>query len=40
MKGLYALGSIIPQVHNSTWIAPNSAVIGNVILEENVRLVL
>jgi carbonic anhydrase/acetyltransferase-like protein (isoleucine patch superfamily) len=53
MKGVYALGSLIPQISsnsnsnsngngnsnsNSTWIAPNAAVIGNVVLEEDVSV--
>lgn len=29
---LYALGSIIPQLHSDVWLAPNCAVIGNVVI--------
>ena len=35
MKGVYKLGTYIPRIATSTWIAPNAAVIGNVILHEN-----
>jgi len=38
MKGLYALGSIVPRIANSVWISPNAAVIGNVILEQDVSV--
>lgn len=38
MKGVYALGSAIPQIAKHCWIAPNAAVIGNVILEEQVSI--
>ena len=34
MKGVYALGSLVPRIANSVWIAPNAAVIGNVMLHE------
>ena len=34
MKGAYSLGKYVPQIANSCWIAPNAAVIGNVIMEE------
>jgi carbonic anhydrase/acetyltransferase-like protein (isoleucine patch superfamily) len=34
MKGVYALGSLFPRIANSVWIAPNAAVIGNVILHD------
>jgi carbonic anhydrase/acetyltransferase-like protein (isoleucine patch superfamily) len=34
MKGVYALGSLVPRIANSVWIAPNAAVIGNVILHD------
>ena len=35
MKGVYSLGKYVPQIATSCWIAPNAAVIGNVIMEEN-----
>lgn len=35
MKGVYKLGSYIPRIATSSWIAPNAAVVGNVILHEN-----
>jgi carbonic anhydrase/acetyltransferase-like protein (isoleucine patch superfamily) len=35
MKGVYALGSFVPRIAGSCWIAPTAAVIGNVILEAN-----
>lgn len=39
MRGVYALGSsIIPQIAKNCWIAPNAAVIGNVILEDHVSV--
>lgn len=38
MKGVYALGSLIPQLSSTTWIAPTAAVIGNVIIEDNVSI--
>lgn len=34
MKGVYTLGKYVPQILSSCWIAPNAAVIGNVILHE------
>jgi carbonic anhydrase/acetyltransferase-like protein (isoleucine patch superfamily) len=35
MKGVYALGkSIVPKIAERCWIAPNAAVIGNVIIGE------
>jgi carbonic anhydrase/acetyltransferase-like protein (isoleucine patch superfamily) len=34
MKAVYALGTLIPQISDTTYIAPNSAVIGNVILQD------
>mmetsp|Transcript_22936 Transcript_22936/g.42601 ORF Transcript_22936/g.42601 Transcript_22936/m.42601 type:complete len:182 (+) Transcript_22936:169-714(+) len=34
MKGVYALGSMVPRIAASAWIAPNAAVLGNVILHE------
>ena len=37
-SGVYALGSLIPKIANNCWIAPNAAVIGNVILEEHVSI--
>ena len=35
MKGVYTLGNYVPQIASSCWIAPNAAIIGNVILEES-----
>ncbi|KAL7474372.1 hypothetical protein ACHAW6_000347 [Cyclotella cf. meneghiniana] len=35
MKGVYKLGSYIPRIAASCWIAPNAAVVGNVILHEH-----
>ena len=35
MKGVYKLGAHIPRIAPTAWIAPNAAVIGNVILQEN-----
>ncbi len=34
MKGVYTLGHYVPQILSSCWIAPNAAVIGNVIIGE------
>lgn len=34
MKGVYALGNFIPMIAEHCWIAPNAAVIGNVVLGE------
>lgn len=35
MKGVYKLGVYIPRIAPTAWIAPNAAVIGNVILHEH-----
>ncbi|KAK1740002.1 gamma carbonic anhydrase family protein [Skeletonema marinoi] len=35
MKGVYTLGNYVPQIASSCWVAPNAAIIGNVILEES-----
>jgi carbonic anhydrase/acetyltransferase-like protein (isoleucine patch superfamily) len=35
MKGVYKLGAYIPRIAPTSWIAPNAAVIGNVILHEH-----
>ena len=35
MKGVYTLGNYVPQIAKSCWVAPNAAVIGNVIMEES-----
>ena len=35
LKGVYKLGSYIPKIAPSCWIAPNAAVIGNVIMHDN-----
>uniref|UniRef100_A0A7R9VJ65 Gamma carbonic anhydrase family protein n=1 Tax=Pseudictyota dubia TaxID=2749911 RepID=A0A7R9VJ65_9STRA len=34
MKGLYSLGAWVPRVANGCWVAPNAAVVGNVVMEE------
>ena len=31
----YSLGSLQPRVHPTVWIAPNAAVVGNVVLKES-----
>jgi carbonic anhydrase/acetyltransferase-like protein (isoleucine patch superfamily) len=38
MKGVYKLGAYIPRITSTTWIAPNAAVIGNVILHEHTSI--
>ena len=38
MKGVYALGTVVPRLANSVWIAPTAAVMGNVILGEDVSV--
>lgn len=35
MKGVYALGVAVPRIASNCWIAPNAAVIGNVIMKEH-----
>ena len=35
---VYALGSLTPNIHPQSWIAPNSTVIGQVQLERNVSI--
>jgi carbonic anhydrase/acetyltransferase-like protein (isoleucine patch superfamily) len=35
---IYALGSLTPNIHPQTWIAPNASVIGQVHLEKNVSI--
>jgi carbonic anhydrase/acetyltransferase-like protein (isoleucine patch superfamily) len=35
MKGVYKLGTYIPRIAASCWVAPNAAVVGNVILHEH-----
>eukprot|EP00984_Skeletonema_dohrnii_P001137 scaffold354_cov81-Skeletonema_dohrnii-CCMP3373.AAC.3 len=35
MKGVYTLGNYVPQIASSCWVAPNAAIIGNVIMEES-----
>jgi carbonic anhydrase/acetyltransferase-like protein (isoleucine patch superfamily) len=35
MKGVYKLGAYIPRIASTSWIAPNAAVVGNVILHEH-----
>mmetsp|Transcript_41317 Transcript_41317/g.86733 ORF Transcript_41317/g.86733 Transcript_41317/m.86733 type:complete len:185 (+) Transcript_41317:43-597(+) len=34
MKGVYTLGSYMPKIAASCWVAPNAAVVGNVIMKE------
>ena len=38
MKGVYALGTLVPRLSSSVWIAPTAAVMGNVILGDNVSV--
>lgn len=38
MKGVYVLGSFVPRIASSVWIAPNAAVMGHVILEDHVSI--
>jgi len=38
MKGVYSLGSLVPKVASSCWVAPNAAVIGNVVLNPDVSV--
>lgn len=35
LRGAYSLGRARPQVAGSAWIAPNAAVVGNVIMKEH-----
>jgi carbonic anhydrase/acetyltransferase-like protein (isoleucine patch superfamily) len=34
MRGIYSLGTMVPRIASSVWIAPNAAVLGNVILKD------
>ena len=34
MKGVYALGTYVPKIAASSWVAPNAAVVGNVVMQE------
>lgn len=34
MKGVYTLGTYVPKIAASCWVAPNAAVVGNVIMKE------
>jgi carbonic anhydrase/acetyltransferase-like protein (isoleucine patch superfamily) len=34
MRGVYTLGSLVPRIASSAWVAPNAAVLGNVALHE------
>lgn len=34
MKGVYALGAYVPKIAASCWVAPNAAVVGNVVMQE------
>lgn len=34
MRGVYSLGTLVPRIAGSVWVAPNAAVLGNVILKE------
>jgi len=38
MKGVYTLGTYVPQLAKSVWIAPNAAVMGHVILGQDVSV--
>ncbi|WP_158963618.1 gamma carbonic anhydrase family protein [Chachezhania sediminis] len=31
---IYALGSVAPQLHADTWVAPDANLVGNIVLEE------
>ena len=35
MKGVYKLGTYVPKIAASCWVAPNAAVVGNVIMKEH-----
>lgn len=35
MKGVYKLGKYVPNIAASCWVAPNAAVVGNVIMKEH-----
>jgi carbonic anhydrase/acetyltransferase-like protein (isoleucine patch superfamily) len=35
MKGIYKLGKYVPNIAASCWVAPNAAVVGNVIMKEH-----
>mmetsp|Transcript_19366 Transcript_19366/g.39151 ORF Transcript_19366/g.39151 Transcript_19366/m.39151 type:complete len:107 (-) Transcript_19366:4517-4837(-) len=35
MKGVYSLGAWMPRLASSCWVAPNAAVVGNVVMKEN-----
>ena len=35
MKGVYKLGAYVPKIAASCWVAPNAAVVGNVIMKEH-----
>lgn len=35
MKGIYTLGKYVPNIAASCWVAPNAAVVGNVIMKEH-----
>jgi carbonic anhydrase/acetyltransferase-like protein (isoleucine patch superfamily) len=34
MKGIYKLGTFAPKIAASCWVAPNAAVVGNVVMME------
>jgi len=34
MKGVYTLGTYVPKIAASCWVAPNAAVVGNVVMKE------
>ena len=38
MKGVYSLGSLVPKIASSCWVAPNAAVVGNVIIKEHASI--
>ena len=34
MRGVYSLGAYVPKIAANCWVAPNAAVVGNVIMKE------
>ena len=35
MKGVYSLGTWVPRIASSCWVAPNAAVVGNVVMNDH-----
>jgi carbonic anhydrase/acetyltransferase-like protein (isoleucine patch superfamily) len=35
MKGVYSLGSLVPKIASSCWVAPTAAVVGNVVMKDH-----